>query len=150
MNGNGYLSLAEVDKGMRDVIRIPVLFDTKPVLLRAFNAANKKTASRRKHDDDYVTKSEYRYLLKFMRVYYEYWVAFALVDTDDDRRIDYHEFMAAKDKLAAWGIDMSDPDARWNEADSNGGGKILFGEFCDWAIKWSLDLEDDDDDDLNE
>ena len=26
----------------------------------------------------------------------------------------------------------------------------LFGEFCDWAIKWSLDLEDDDDDDLNE
>ena len=26
MNGNGYLSLAEVDKGLRDVIKIPVLF----------------------------------------------------------------------------------------------------------------------------
>jgi hypothetical protein len=36
MNGNGYLSLAEVDKGMRDVIKIPALFDLKPVLMRAF------------------------------------------------------------------------------------------------------------------
>ena len=26
VNGNGYLSLAEVDKGLRDVIKIPVLF----------------------------------------------------------------------------------------------------------------------------
>lgn len=36
MNGNGYLSLAEVDKGMRDVIRLPTLFELKPVLMRAF------------------------------------------------------------------------------------------------------------------
>ena len=41
MNGNGYLSLAEVDKGMRDVIKIPALFDLKPVLMRAFTAAKK-------------------------------------------------------------------------------------------------------------
>ena len=41
MNGNGYLSLAEVDKGMRDVISLPALFDLKPVLMRAFTAAKK-------------------------------------------------------------------------------------------------------------
>lgn len=36
VNGNGYLSLAEIDKGMRDVIQIPALFNLKPVLMRAF------------------------------------------------------------------------------------------------------------------
>jgi len=36
LNGNGILSLAEVDKGMRDVIKLPILFDLKPVLMRAF------------------------------------------------------------------------------------------------------------------
>ena len=28
--------------------------------------------------------------------------------------------------------------------DKNGGGMILFDEFCDWAIKKGLDLEIDD------
>ena len=36
VNGNGYLSLAEVDKGMRDVVQLPELFNLKPVLMRAF------------------------------------------------------------------------------------------------------------------
>ena len=45
---------------------------------------------------------------------------------------------------------MSDPAASWAECDTNGGGKILFDEFCEWAINKSLDLEDDDDDDLEE
>ncbi len=31
--------------------------------------------------------------------------------------------------------------------DRNGGGKVLFDEFCDWAIRMNLDLDDDDDDD---
>lgn len=29
MNGNGYLSLAEIDKGIRDVLELPELFDMK-------------------------------------------------------------------------------------------------------------------------
>jgi hypothetical protein len=28
-NGNGYLSLAEVDKGLRDILKIDELFDAK-------------------------------------------------------------------------------------------------------------------------
>ena len=39
MNNNGLLSLAEVDKGMRDVVKLPALFKLKPVLMRAFQAA---------------------------------------------------------------------------------------------------------------
>ena len=46
INGNGYLSLAEVDKGLRDVLCIPLLFDTKPVIMRAFQAAKTKGDAR--------------------------------------------------------------------------------------------------------
>ena len=94
VNGNQYLSLAEVDKGMRDVVCLPTLFDTKPVLIRAFNAAKTaKKAGKDKRDDDYVTKGEFRLLLKFLRQYFEYWVAFDRIDTDDDRRISFDEFV---------------------------------------------------------
>jgi len=147
MNGNGYLSLAEVDKGMRDVIQLPELFDLKPVMLRAFNAAKAKVPGSSKYADDYVTKSEYRWLLKYLRIYYEYWVAFDRIDAGGDRRVDYSEFLAAKTRLETWGINMSNPDASWKECDKNGGGQVLFDEFSEWAIKKGLDLEDDDNDD---
>jgi hypothetical protein len=45
VNGNGYLSLAEVDKGMRDVVQLPALFALKPVLMRAFQAAKTRLKS---------------------------------------------------------------------------------------------------------
>ena len=43
---------------------------------------------------------------------------------------------------------MSNPQQQWDEIDTNNGGKVLFDEFCNWAIKKGLDLEDDDDEDL--
>ena len=36
MNGNGFLSLAEVDKGVRDALKSDTLFDAKPAIMRAF------------------------------------------------------------------------------------------------------------------
>ena len=150
MNGNGYLSLAEVDKGMRDVVQLPILFQLKPVLMRAFQAAKTKVKAKTKYGDDYVTKGEYRFLLKYLRQYYEYWVAFDRIDTNDDRRVSYEEFMQAIPELERWNIDMSDPRAQWRQCDQDGGGMVLFIEFCDWAIKKNLDLDDDDDDDDNE
>ena len=63
VNGNGYLSLAEVDKGMVDEINLPQLFALKPVLMRAFQAAKNKVKSKSKHGKDYIEKNEYRWLL---------------------------------------------------------------------------------------
>lgn len=37
--GNGMIKLVELDKGMRDIINLPVLFKTKPVMMKAFIAA---------------------------------------------------------------------------------------------------------------
>ena len=41
-------------------------------------------------------------------------------------------------------------EAEFKTIDLNGGGIVLFDEFCDWAIKKALDLEDDESDDENE
>ena len=35
-NSNGYLSLAEVDKGIRDVLQIDEIFNAKKPIMRAF------------------------------------------------------------------------------------------------------------------
>ena len=144
-NGNGYLSLAEIDKAMRDDIGLPILFDLKPVLMRAFQAAKSVAPANSKADDDYIQKREYRLFLQYLRQYYEYWVAFEKLDSDSDRRITYDEFTKAADVMSKWNIDMSDPEAQFKDCDKNGGGMILFSEFCDWAIKKNLDLDDDDD-----
>ena len=92
---------------MRDVVRIPVLFALKPVLMRAFTSAKTMVKAKSKYSDDYVTKGEFRFLLKFLRQYFEYWVAFDKIDTDDDRRVSHAEFMQAIPMLENWGIDMS-------------------------------------------
>jgi len=112
-NGNGLISLAELDKGLNDVVKIPALFKTKPVLIRAFNAAKNVVKSTKKHGADYVEKSEFRYLLKYLRQYYEYWIAFDFIDYDSDRRLSYKEFCQAAPELERWGIDMSNPKAQW-------------------------------------
>jgi len=41
-NGNGLLSLAEVDKGIIDVLNIKAFFDAKPAIIRAFNYAKNR------------------------------------------------------------------------------------------------------------
>jgi len=134
-NRNGLLSLAEFEKGLQDVINLPQLFATKPVLIRAFNAAKSKVKSKGDKGDDYIEKSEFRYLLKYLRQYYEYWVAFDLIDMDGDKRITFKEFKLAAPQIAAWNIDMRNPEAQWKKCDADGGGKVLFDEFCNWAIK---------------
>ena len=91
-------------------MHLPALFDLKPVIIRAFNSAKTYKPSKNKTDNDYITKGEFRIFLKYMRQYYEYWVAFDRIDTDGDRRLGKNEFMQAKDMLTKWGVDMSNPE----------------------------------------
>lgn len=84
---------------MLETLKLPVLFEAKPVLLRAFNAAKDRVKSKSKHGDDYLEFKEFRYFLKYLRQYYEYWVAFERVDTDGDRRLTFEEFKMAGRRL---------------------------------------------------
>ena len=38
-NGSGFASLAEIDKGVRDVLGFDDVFDAKPAIMRAFQSA---------------------------------------------------------------------------------------------------------------
>ena len=145
INANSYVSLAELDKGLRDVLHCYQIFECKPAIIRAFTAAKGAVNNKKAHGDYYIDRSEFRLALLYLRQYFEYFQAFARVDTDDDRRIDKQEFISAKAKIEKWTGPIKNADAAFREIDKNNGGFILFDEFCDWAIKKNLDLEDDDD-----
>jgi len=146
-NGNGVLSLAETDKAIRDVLKIDDIFDAKPAIMRAFQIAKKRDGGSKRGDlgDDYIEWKEFRFFLLSLRQYFEYYVEFAAVDDNDDKRISLAEFKANQSQLEVW-VGALDMEASFKEIDTNGGGFILFDEFCKWAIKKNLDLEDDDDD----
>eukprot|EP00961_Rhodomonas_salina_P253363 3424222-Rhodomonas_salina.1 len=63
-NGNGLLSLAEIDKGVRETPGLEQLYKCKPAMIRAYNAAKAlkpaDPSKRGLHDDDYVSKIEFR------------------------------------------------------------------------------------------
>ena len=150
VNGNRIMSLAEIDKGIRDNIKIDELFDAKPVIMRAFSAAKVKGKGKNigetKCNDDYVEWCEFRYLLVYLRQYAEYFVMFNRVNEGTDKKIDIEEFKTAVPMMEEWGVAIGDPEATFAEIDTNGGGSIMFQEFSDWAIAKQLDLQDDDDD----
>jgi len=150
VNGNGYLSLAEVDKAVRDVLAVPELFSAKPVLMRAFQASKQARQTHSKHGSDYVERSELHALLVCLRRYYELYAMFNSVDASDDRRIDMQEFEASLPLLQEWGISCPKPSEEFAAIDSNGGNLILFDEFCSWALQKGLALQPSDEKTLDQ
>ena len=145
INGNNFVSLAEFDKGVRDVLNLPDIFKLKKVILRAFKAAKNKVKSSSKYGDEFVGWLEFRIILVYLRQYFEYYVMFCRIDSSNDFKISINEFKKAIPTLEKWGIKINDPESEFNKIDINNGGVIMFDEFCTYAIKKNLDLEDDDD-----
>ena len=112
VNGNGYLSLAEVDKAIRDVLKSPALFASKPVVMRAFQAARRANGKADGHAGDYVERSEFRLLLSYLRSYFELYAAFNRLDTSDDRRLNIEEWREGVSLVRQWGIQLEPCGAR--------------------------------------
>jgi len=147
-NGNGVLSLAEVDAGLAQVLGpwIP-----KPVIARAFHAARDIAPPVHAYSSDYIDASEFRCLLVYIWYYLHLWQWFSEMDTSHDRRLSLQEFIVALPKLASWGFrtpsDISVPDATiiFDEIDEDHGGFILFDEFAHWALMQGAGGLDDSD-----
>mmetsp|Transcript_2270 Transcript_2270/g.3172 ORF Transcript_2270/g.3172 Transcript_2270/m.3172 type:complete len:89 (+) Transcript_2270:142-408(+) len=78
-------------------------------------------------------------LLVYLKQYFELFQIFAGIDQGGDRRIDADEFAAAAPRLKEWGMAINDDTkVTFDEIDGNGGGQILFVEFCEWAISKNL------------
>jgi Ca2+-binding EF-hand superfamily protein len=121
-NGNGMLSLAELDKAVSELW--PDL-NHKPAIMRAYRAADGQRGTDR--PDGFIQKKEFRFFLTFIHYYNQLWVMFEQADADGDRRLTKPEFVEA---AAALGV--SDPDQVFEIVDANRGGVVLFDEFCTW------------------
>ena len=53
---NGYLCLAEIEQGVRFVLKLPDLFPLEPVVKRAFKASKAKLKAITKYGDNYVSQ----------------------------------------------------------------------------------------------
>lgn len=120
-NGNGIVSLAEIDKWV--VERYPLL-NSKPALMRAY----KKTTLKDGNGDAWVQRNEFIKLLRNLFYFNRVYLVFSEIDSDNDRRIDLDEFKAGF-KLLKLDADAS---TVFTEIDTNNGGFILFDEFCLW------------------
>ena len=145
MNGNGFISLAEFDRGVRDVLNLPDIFKQKKVLIRAFNSAKDKVKGKKKQSGDHIEWLEFRYILIYLRQYLEYYAMFCRLDTSDDFKINLDEFKQGIPIMEKWGVKINNPKEEFEKIDKNKSGSIMFEEFAEYAIKKNLDLEDDDD-----
>ena len=146
-DGNGFLSSAEVNKAIRRVLNIDEqVFDVKPAIDKAFSIAKDSKPSKGKlrdvmnEADENIEIGEFKFFLLSLRQYFEYYVAFARLDTDSDQKITLEEFESAQDRMEAW-VGKIDAQKCFKKIDKKNLGYIHFDEFCKWAIKKNLDLE---------
>eukprot|EP00439_Symbiodinium_sp_Y106_P028848 s6637_g3.t1 len=120
-NGNNIVSLAEVGKMVNE--QYPVL-NHQPALMRAF-----KATLERGNGDEWVQKAEFKMLLGNLFYFNKLYWLFDQVDEDHDRRMTLKEFQWC---MSVCGIKMSQAksEAEFKKVDVNGGGIILFDEFC--------------------
>ncbi|KAI9104642.1 hypothetical protein DFS34DRAFT_603928 [Phlyctochytrium arcticum] len=125
-NGNGILSLAEIDRAVIDVL--PQYAKNKPAIMRAYKAADKSR-------DGFVDKNEFAALIDYLSVYDELYQKFKKMDDDGDRRVSFEEFEKG---WAYLGLAGNDARRAFDAMDKNKGGYILFDEFCAGMTKHSL------------
>eukprot|EP00727_Mastigamoeba_balamuthi_P001990 m51a1_g11789 hypothetical protein (210) ;mRNA; f:303573-304431 len=124
-NGNGKLSLAEIDRAC--LLTMPQFYKHKHVIMRAYKAADKS-------QDGYIEKNEFAALLNLLCYFDDVWKKFEQLDKSKDDRVTFDEFREGYDML---GIPLDDKDLEreFADMDENGGGYVLFDEFCIWAAK---------------
>lgn len=108
-NLNGILSLAEIDKGIRDTLNLQKIFNCKPVILKAYKTIDKD-------DNGFIDKNEFRLIISFIKYYYKLFMYFNVIDENDDRRIDINEFINSLDKL---NISVADPRYEFRTIDTD-------------------------------
>lgn len=122
-NGNGMLSLAELDKA---VVELWPTFNNKPVILRAYKAADRNGTG-------FISRKEFKLCVDYLTLFHNLYTKFQRADTNGDRRLSRAEFKNAVTNFIEL-RKMDDPDEIFDRLDSNKGGYILFDEFCAWFV----------------
>merc|ERR1719203_408074 len=91
-------------------------------------------------EDGLVVKKEFKRLLYLIDWCNDVYKAFDAIDTSDDRRVDFEEFIKSTNGVLGLGLDDDELKAAFEEVDADGGGQILFKEFAEWGLKKKLSI----------
>lgn len=147
-NANGWISAQELGAGLSRLFSdVGDVLDVRPVVSRAFAAAKRRQEARgaTQPGADGIDQRGFRVALLFVHQYFDYWRMFDAVDFNNDKAISLAEFEMALPVMERWGLVVDDVPAAFAEVDTNGGGRVVFSEFCEWCIAKSLELGDTDD-----
>ncbi|CAF4160168.1 unnamed protein product [Rotaria socialis] len=118
-NGNGHLSLAEIDRAVTHFY--PQLGIKKNAIMRAYKAADIS-------GNGLVELKEFAKILELLHYYNKLSEVFEELDTNDDHRISYTEFKRGFELLGEDSNDESYLKNEFKQVDTNNGGFILFDE----------------------
>jgi hypothetical protein len=102
--------------------------------------AYKKTTLVDGDGDSWLERHEFPALLPNLLYFTKLFVAFDAVDSGGDRRMDVSEFQAGLEHV---GLRLTDADAQaeFQAMDTDGGGQVLFDEFCAWAARRRMPVD---------
>jgi len=118
VNGNHVISLAEIDKFLSEVWPE---FNNPAAQMRSYKAADAD-------DSGLIGRNEFRMLLKSLVFYNQLWDKFEEIDVNQDHRLGLREFVTGCHLVG--GAVVEDPEKLFRAMDANGGGYVLFDEFC--------------------
>ncbi|CAG8570169.1 13532_t:CDS:2 [Racocetra fulgida] len=118
-NNNGILSLAEIDNAV--IYLYPQFSDKKPVLMRAYKAADTSK-------DGFIERDEFPRLIELLYYYNELYDLFQQLDKNKDKRITFEEFKKGYKLMGIGRLSNDEIKEEFNKIDTNHGGYILFDE----------------------
>ena len=121
-NGNGKLSLAELDRG---VVMLWPTMNNKAAVMRSYKAADANGTG-------LLGPNEFKAFLKYLHYYNGVWNKFCKVDKSRDKRVTLEELKAGCGTL---GLTIAEVEAAFERMDSNRGGFVLFDEFAMYLAK---------------
>jgi len=165
VNGNGLASLAELELYLKSAInkhfgkggkdKSAALFaQYRPSYIYAYNNAKDLHSGSKKAEEDYVSFSEFRMFVVYLRIYAVMYDAFADADgfsegrtKDDDSRVDKDEFMkwfqssggGPKFKVFEGVNSEEDAEKLFSSLDTDNSGLITFSEWSDSIKKMEIE-----------
>ena len=91
--------------------------------------------------DGFIKPREFRLLLKYVVYFNNLWDKFDEIDANHDHRLNLEEFKRGCD-LVGIKLAPGEQDREFAAMDDNGGGFVLFDEFCSWCARKHVGVDD--------